>query len=184
MSAATRETTQSVISKTHISLHVADMERSVKFYESFFGVPAHKRRPGYANFDLQNPPLKLALEEDPARAVVAGRLSHLGIQVATTEEVDATRARLGISGVVMFDEGDTVCCYARQDKVWATDPDGNGWEVYVLLDDMNDEDHDHDHEHWQAHGHNGKGTLLGQSECSVPNAATGGACCAPGGNCC
>ena len=77
------------------------MERSVRFYEAFFGMPAHKRRPGYANFDVANPPLKLALEEDPSRAAIAGRLSHLGVQVATTDEVDATRDRLKITGVTM-----------------------------------------------------------------------------------
>jgi catechol 2,3-dioxygenase-like lactoylglutathione lyase family enzyme len=119
--------------KTHISLNVADVDRSVEFYRAFFGAPAHKRRPGYANFDLQVPPLKLALQEgEPA----AGGLDHLGIQVATREQVMAARDRLKAAGLATFDEGDTVCCYARQDKLWATDPDGNRWEVYVLLDDM------------------------------------------------
>ena len=128
--------------KTHISLNVRDIERSVAFYEAFFGVAPHKRRPGYANFDLTIPPLKLALQET-ALTEGAGTLSHLGIQVGTPEEVQAARERLFASGLATFDEGDTTCCYARQDKVWATDPDGNGWEVYVLLDEMRDEDDDH-----------------------------------------
>ena len=128
--------------KTHISLNVHDVERSVAFYEAFFGVSAHKRRPGYANFDLAAPPLKLALQEfSPAQG--GGMLSHLGIQVGTSEEVQAARERLIASGLATFDEGDTTCCYARQDKVWATDPDGNGWEVYILLDEMSDEEDDH-----------------------------------------
>jgi len=128
--------------KMHVSLNVRDIERSVAFYEAFFGVPAHKRRPGYANFALSEPPLKLALQEGAA-VDGGGRLSHLGIQFATEADVDAARARLAESGVVTFEEGDTVCCYARQDKVWVHDPDGNAWEVYVLLDEMEDQEDDH-----------------------------------------
>ena len=130
------------VAKTHVSLNVRDIARSVAFYQAFFGVSAHKRRSGYANFDITQPPLKLALQENAPTPGV-GTLSHLGVQVATAEEVQAARTRLEASGLVSFDEGDTVCCYARQDKVWATDPDGNGWEVYVLLDEMDDEEDDH-----------------------------------------
>ncbi len=130
------------VPKTHVSLNVTDIERSVAFYEGFFGVAAHKRRPGYANFDLATPPLKLALQESPL-VEGAGALSHLGIQVGTTAEVEAARERLIASGLASFDEGDTVCCYARQDKVWAHDPDNNGWEVYALLDELGDEEDDH-----------------------------------------
>src|SRR5579871_3049718 len=130
--------------KMHISLNVSNIERSVAFYEAFFGVPAHKRRPGYANFDLSAPPLKLAMQDHPIQAG-AGALSHLGFQVATAEQVWATRDRLIAAGLATFDEKDTTCCYALQDKVWAHDPDGNGWEVYVLLDDMLDEDVHEDH---------------------------------------
>src|SRR5690349_7981999 len=120
--------------RVHLSLNVSDLDRSVAFYEAFFGVPAHKRRPGYANFDLAEPPLKLALNQAEVTARV-GPLNHLGLQVATKAQVDAARDRLIASGLATFDEGDTTCCYARQDKIWAHDPDGNGWEVYVLLDD-------------------------------------------------
>lgn len=129
--------------KTHISLNVHDIERSVTFYEAFFGEPAHKRRPGYANFDISNPPLKLALQEAPPDERGLSRLSHLGIVMPTSGDVDAVRIRLIEAGLATFDEGDTVCCYARQDKVWATDPDGNGWEVYVLLDEMDEHDNEH-----------------------------------------
>jgi len=128
--------------RTHISLNVADVARSVEFYQAFFGVPAHKRRPGYANFDLDAPPLKLALQEGGSKTGV-GALNHLGIQVATREQVMAARERLKEAGLATVDEGDTVCCYARQDKLWATDPDGNRWEVYVLLDDLLEEFDDH-----------------------------------------
>ena len=149
---------------THVSLNVKDIEKSVAFYEAFFGAPAHKRRPGYANFLVENPPLKLALQEAGVTPGL-GTLSHLGVQVATTEKVSAARVRLESSGLVSFDEGDTVCCYARQDKVWATDPDGNGWEVYVLLDEMDDAD-DHAFEHG--------GVAVGAGGC----ACSPGACCA------
>lgn len=124
-------------SKLHISLDVSDVDRSSKFYEAFFDAPVHKRRPGYANFDLAAPPLKLALNErTPTRG--AGPLNHMGVVLETREAVQAVRERLEAGGLVSFDEGDTVCCYARQDKVWVQDPDGNKWEVYVLLDDMLD----------------------------------------------
>jgi catechol 2,3-dioxygenase-like lactoylglutathione lyase family enzyme len=119
----------------HVSLRVRDIDAAVRFYEAFFGAPPHKRRPGYANFDLASPPLKLALTEEAYEK--GGTLSHLGIQVSTEAEVSAVRDRLKECGLATFDEGDTVCCWARQDKVWATDPDGNEWEVYVLLDEMN-----------------------------------------------
>jgi catechol 2,3-dioxygenase-like lactoylglutathione lyase family enzyme len=122
--------------KTHISLNVSDVTRSVAFYEAFFGEKAHKVRPGYANFDLSTPALKLALNESGAG--VGGPLNHLGIVVESTEAVAAARERLGAAGLIALDEGDTVCCHARQDKVWAKDPDGNAWEVYTILDDMQD----------------------------------------------
>ena len=125
--------------KTHLSLNVSDLERSVRFYEAFFGVPAHKRRPGYANFDLNEPPLKLALNERADVQGGIGPLDHLGLQVPARGDVDAARERLRTAGLATFDEKDTTCCYALQDKVWVHDPDGNAWEVYVLLDDMQDE---------------------------------------------
>lgn len=131
------------MAKVHVSLNVSDLERSVAFYEAFLGVPPHKRRPGYANFDLADPPLKLALNEHPVTAGI-GPLSHLGIVVSSSEAVEATKARLIAAGLATFDERDTTCCYARQDKVWAHDPDGNAWEVYTLLDDrLNDHESDH-----------------------------------------
>jgi len=127
--------------KMHLSLNVASVERSVAFYEAFFGKLPHKRRPGYANFDVETPPLKLALNERaPSEGVEAARLDHLGLQVATREQVDAARDRLTAAGLATFDEKDTTCCYALQDKIWVHDPDGNAWEVYVLLDDREDAD--------------------------------------------
>lgn len=131
------------MSKLHLSLNVSDLERSVAFYQAFFGVPPHKRRPGYANFDVTTPPVKLALNQHPVSRD-NGRLSHLGVVVESPGEVLAAKERLQAAGLATFDETDTTCCYARQDKVWAHDPDGNAWEVYTITDDLED-DHDHDH---------------------------------------
>jgi catechol 2,3-dioxygenase-like lactoylglutathione lyase family enzyme len=122
--------------KTHVSLNVSDVSKSVAFYEAFFGVKAHKIRPGYANFDLSEPPLKLALNQ--TEFTPGGPLNHLGIVVDSAEAVSAARARLAAAQLTTLDEGDTVCCHARQDKVWAQDPDGNAWEVYTILDEMLD----------------------------------------------
>ncbi|MGC4043366.1 MAG: ArsI/CadI family heavy metal resistance metalloenzyme [Armatimonas sp.] len=124
------------VAKTHVSLNVSDVDSSVAFYEAFFGVQAHKRRPGYANFDLDTPALKLALNQGGANT--GGALNHLGVVVDSIDDVNAARERLGAAGLIDLDEGDTVCCHARQDKVWARDPDGNAWEVYTITDDMMD----------------------------------------------
>jgi catechol 2,3-dioxygenase-like lactoylglutathione lyase family enzyme len=120
--------------KTHLSLNVADVERSTAWYEKFFGEPAHKVRKGYANFDIDNPALKLALNE--SKSFGAGALNHLGILVDTREEVEAAKERLEKAGLVESVEVEEVCCHARQTKFWAKDPDGNMWEVYTIVDDM------------------------------------------------
>ena len=122
--------------RVHLSLNVRDLEASVAFYQAFLGVPPHKRRPGYANFAPESPALKLALNELPPAAGGRTPLNHLGFQVETPEEVQRARERFAAAGLATFDEGETVCCFARQDKVWVHDPDGNAWEIYVLTDDM------------------------------------------------
>ena len=129
--------------KMHVSLNVSDVERSTRFYEVFFGVAAHKRRPGYANFDLEAPALKLALnEQDPG---TGGPLNHLGFLVPSTDDVHAARRRLEQAGLIIFSEENVECCYALQDKIWVRDPDGNAWEVYTLLDELEDEGHEDRH---------------------------------------
>jgi len=128
--------------KMHVSLNVRDVVCSVAFYEAFFGIPPHKRRPGYANFDIASPPLKLALQENAPVEARLSRLSHIGVQVASAEAVDFYRERLIAAGSATFDEGATVCCYARQDEIWATDPGGNGWEIYFLIDELDDHEDD------------------------------------------
>ena len=122
----------------HLSLDVPDLERAVGFYTELFGLEPAKCRAGYAKFELEDPPVALALQQARTPA-----LSHLGIRVETTAEVDSAAERLRRSGLVTLDERDTECCYARQDKVWVSDPAGHRWEVYTVLEDVEDDDHGH-----------------------------------------
>lgn len=119
--------------KPHVSLNVRNVKSSIEFYRKLFGIEPAKVRSDYAKFDVQNPPLNLALNEFPAEA--HGALSHLGIQVATTEDVLATKELWENAGLLTKDEMQTNCCYALQDKTWVRDPDGNEWEVFVVLGD-------------------------------------------------
>jgi catechol 2,3-dioxygenase-like lactoylglutathione lyase family enzyme len=119
--------------KAHLSLNVRNVEQSIQFYRRMLGIEPSKVRTGYAKFDVRNPPLNLALNE----AAVTGRgaLSHLGIQLASTEDVLRTRQRWNEAGLSTYDEMQTSCCYAVQDKTWVRDPDGNEWEAFVVLQD-------------------------------------------------
>ena len=119
--------------KPHISLNVKNIQTSIEFYQKLFGIEPSKVRTGYAKFDVQNPPLNLALNEFAYKE--RGALSHLGIQVASTEDVLATKSRWEEIGLLTRDEMQTNCCYALQDKTWVRDPDGNEWEVFVVLED-------------------------------------------------
>ena len=120
--------------KAHVSINVRNVEQSIDFYRRMLGIEPSKVRTGYAKFDVQNPPLNLALNEVPT-LTSAGALSHLGLQVASTDDVLATRNRWHEAGLVTKDEMQTDCCYATQDKTWVHDPDGNEWEVFVVLKD-------------------------------------------------
>lgn len=120
------------ILKPHVSLNVSDIDKSVSFYEKAFGVPATKRRPGYAKFDLASPSLNLSMVQAPRTGINA---SHFGVQVASTEDVAEAKKRFEDAGLSTVSEDDTECCYALQDKVWIEDPDGNSWEVFVVKDD-------------------------------------------------
>ncbi len=119
--------------KAHLALNVHNVERSIEFYKKLFGIEPSKVRTGYAKFDLQNPPLNFTLNEHGFGE--RGALSHLGIQVVSTDDVLATREKWIESGLLTRDEMQTSCCYALQDKTWVKDPDGNEWEVFVVLED-------------------------------------------------
>jgi catechol 2,3-dioxygenase-like lactoylglutathione lyase family enzyme len=119
--------------KPHVSINVRNVTESIEFYRKMLGIEPAKVRTGYAKFDVQNPPLNLALNEAPFNE--RGALSHLGIQVASTDDVLAVRMRWADEGLITRDEMQTNCCYAIQDKTWVTDPDGNEWEVFVVLED-------------------------------------------------
>jgi catechol 2,3-dioxygenase-like lactoylglutathione lyase family enzyme len=118
--------------KPHVSLNVTNVDASVAFYEKVFDVPATKRRPGYAKFDLAAPALNLSMVEAPRSGVNA---SHFGIQVASTDDVVVAAERFKRNGLQTHAEENTSCCYAVQDKVWVEDPDGNMWEVFVVKGD-------------------------------------------------
>jgi catechol 2,3-dioxygenase-like lactoylglutathione lyase family enzyme len=124
--------------RPHVALRVKDLTRSLDFYRKLFDAEPVKVRRAYAKFDLNQPPLNFALNElaaEESNASGPGALSHLGIQVSSTEEVLAMRERWRRAGLDTRDEMKTECCYAMQDKAWARDPDGNEWEVFVVLED-------------------------------------------------
>ena len=119
------------MSRVQLALNVNDIDEAVSFYTALFGTEPAKRRPGYANFAITEPPLKLVLLENPGQG---GTLNHLGVEVADADAVDAEQARLAEAGLAAMDERDTTCCYARQDKFWVTgSPGGERWEIYTVL---------------------------------------------------
>jgi catechol 2,3-dioxygenase-like lactoylglutathione lyase family enzyme len=119
--------------KAHLAINVRSVPESIEFYKKMFGIEPLKVRRGYAKFDVQNPPLNFTLNEHAFGE--RGALSHLGIQVSSTEDVHAVRDRWVEQGLVTREEEKTSCCYAVQDKAWVRDPDGNAWEVFVVLED-------------------------------------------------
>src|ERR1700745_1802475 len=121
------------MSRVQLALNVDDIDEAVSFYAALFGTGPAKRRPGYANFAVTEPPLKLVLLENPGQG---GTLNHLGIAVDSTHAVGAEQARLAHEGRAAVDERDTTCCYARQNKFWVTgSPGGERWEIYTVLED-------------------------------------------------
>ncbi|MEU9015770.1 ArsI/CadI family heavy metal resistance metalloenzyme [Streptomyces sp. NPDC048479] len=145
------------MSRVQLALRVADLEGSIAFYSKLFNTEPAKRREGYANFAITEPALKLVLIEGEAGEET--RLDHLGVEVASTEEVTAATTRLKEAGLATFEENDTSCCYALQDKVWVTGPGKEPWEVYVVKADAE---------------------TLGKSADTTPEACCGTtACCTP-----
>lgn len=119
--------------KAHLAINVTNVEKSITFYRDMLGIEPSKVRTGYAKFDVQNPPLNLTLNQVAFSG--KGALSHLGIQVATTDDVVAMKTGWEAKGLIPREEMQTTCCYALQDKAWVSDPDGNEWEVFVVLED-------------------------------------------------
>src|SRR5215210_543236 len=119
--------------KAHVAINVRNVESSILFYKKMLGLEPCKSRPKYAKFDVENPPLNLTLNERPFNE--RGALFHLGIQVASTEDVLAMRDRWIAAGLKTREEMQIICGYALQDKSWVTDPDGNEWEVFVVHQD-------------------------------------------------
>ena len=121
------------MSRLQLALNVDDLRESIDFYTRLLGTEPAKVKPGYANFAVADPALKLVLIENPGRG---GSLNHLGVEVVDTDTVDAEQTRLGGVGLASIDERDSTCCYAKQDKFWVEGaPDGERWEVYTVLED-------------------------------------------------
>jgi catechol 2,3-dioxygenase-like lactoylglutathione lyase family enzyme len=119
-------------SRVQLALNVSDIDEAVAFYETLFQTPPAKREPGYANFAVADPPLKLVLIENAAATT---RLNHLGVEVFEQSQVQAAQVRMATAGLSIVAEENVDCCYAVQDKVWVTDPDGAPWETYVVTGD-------------------------------------------------
>lgn len=149
------------MSRIQLALNVNDIDAAVEFYATLFDTRPAKRRPGYANFAVENPPVKLVLFENPD---VTGTLNHVGIERESMDEVQAEIDRLEAAGLSPEVEGEVVCCYARQDKHWVTGPDGQRWENYVVLADA----------HPELEGRSS--AELTEPECA--DDATAGGCCA------
>ena len=121
------------MSRVQLALNVVDLDAAIEFYSRLFATEPAKVRPGYANFAITEPPLKLVLIEGHGEP---GTLNHLGVEVASTAEVDAARSRLRDAGLAPAAEENVSCCYAVQDKVWVDAPDGEPWEIYTVLGDV------------------------------------------------
>ena len=146
------------MSRVQLALNVDDIDEAVTFYSRLFNAEPAKRRPGYANYALDEPALKLVLIENPGHG---GSLNHLGVEVASTDEVVAATRRYAAEGMPTRVEAGTTCCYALQDKVWVTGPAGEQWEVYTVLADA---------------GAEMEGKTTAELDL-VPAAAIGGGCC-------
>ncbi|KRF20677.1 glyoxalase [Nocardioides sp. Soil797] len=149
------------MSRVQLALRVADLEGSIAFYSALFGTEPAKRRPGYANFAIAEPPLKLVLLEGEAGNETV--MDHLGVEVSSSAEVRDAQERFVEAGLATFEENDTECCYALQDKVWVHGPGAEPWEVYVVKGDANSL---------------GASAIEAEVAPSAPS-TDGGACCGP-----
>jgi catechol 2,3-dioxygenase-like lactoylglutathione lyase family enzyme len=158
------------MSRVQLALNVSDLDAAIEFYSKLFGTAPSKLMPGYANFAIAEPPLKLVLiEADGLRDDgVRGALNHLGVEVGSSDEVSEATQRLLEEGLATTVEDSTTCCYAIQDKVWVHDPDRLGWEVYTVLADAP-----------ASTGLSGDGSCCGAAttEMPSPDAAGHASCC-------
>jgi catechol 2,3-dioxygenase-like lactoylglutathione lyase family enzyme len=120
------------MSRVQLALNVDDIDEAIAFYSKLFATEPAKTKPGYANFAIAEPPLKLILIESPGKG---GSLNHLGVEVASTDDVTAATQRLAAEGLATATEDNVTCCYAVQDKVWVDDPSGAPWEIYTVIED-------------------------------------------------
>jgi catechol 2,3-dioxygenase-like lactoylglutathione lyase family enzyme len=146
------------MSRFQLALDVSNIDDAVTFYSRLFGIQPAKRKPGYANFEIADPPLKLVLIE----GVAGGTLNHLGVETDSSDEVVAAEARLSGNGLQTTGVDDTVCCYAEKTETWVTDPDGAKWEWYVKRDDADQMNNQ---------------VVAAADHASAP--APGGSCCSP-----
>jgi len=152
------------MSRIQLALNVEDLDQSVAFYSKLFGTEPAKLRPGYANFAIAEPPLKLILMENPGQG---GSINHLGVEVEDTDTVNSEQTRLAASGLASIDERRTTCCYAQQDKFWVEGaPNGERWEVYTVLADS---------ESFSAEA--AQGTTCCGTEVGSERATAGTSCC-------
>jgi lactoylglutathione lyase len=121
------------VSRVQLAINVEELDPAIEFYSKLFATGPAKVRPGYANFAIAEPPLKLVLIETPGQG---GTLNHLGVEVSSTDEVTAAQGRLASEGLATATEEGVACCYARQDKVWVDGPSGEPWEIYTVLEDV------------------------------------------------
>jgi catechol 2,3-dioxygenase-like lactoylglutathione lyase family enzyme len=142
------------MSRVQLALNVSNLDEAIDFYSKLFGAEPAKVRPGYANFAIVDPPLKLVLIEGPE---TENRLNHLGVEVESTDDVISARARLEGQGLPVAVEDEVACCYALQDKVWVDGPDGEPWEVYTVLEHVE----------------------MPQGQLRTVDPETGAGCCAP-----
>jgi catechol 2,3-dioxygenase-like lactoylglutathione lyase family enzyme len=167
-------------SRIHMGLAVKDLQKSAAFYCGLLGQEPTKVRPRYAKFEVAEPPVNLALNEGGGATGQNNLVAHFGIQVKSTEAVREAADRLTAAGIVVDVEEEVTCCYAVQNKVWATDPDGNKWEVYVVLDDHGTQHHSSTGECCSSAdgccGEDAVNTTVGLRE---PRAAASTVCCSP-----
>ncbi|MCF8256258.1 MAG: VOC family protein [Flavobacteriales bacterium] len=158
--------------RMHVSLYVADIDRTVKFYETFFGQAAEKVKPGYAKFHLSEPSLIISFVENAKE--IAPLFGHLGFQVETSEQLEQRLAAAKDAGLGILEEKGTNCCYATQDKFWVADPDGYRWEVY----------HFHQDVEWNDPHYSTGEACCSPAMVTAQEPAKAESCCTPRGGCC